>query len=335
MSVHLVKGSDPVLLGEAVGRLVGDLLGDRERSEVLEEFRGEEYDLSAVVMAACTVSMFGRRMVVARELARFPVADLGPMIDLVKDPPDEVDLVLVWDKPSASGARANPLPKRLTEAVAAGGGTVVDSSPPSGRARDAWVDEQLARAPVELSSGARRALRDTIGEDVHRLTGLLDLLGAAYPGSDRPLTESDVAPFLDDAGGVPPWELTDAIDSGDVATALGKLRRMLEAGARHPLQVMVALQTHFERMLRLDGSGATDEKAAAAVLGLKGSTFPARKAMVQSQRLGSARLTRAVQLLATADVDLRGGSGAPPEAVLELLVARLATISARAGGGRG
>ena len=87
------------------------------------------------------------------------------------------------------------------------------------------------------------------------------------------------------------------------------------------------LHGHFARMLRLDGADVTGEKEAADLLGLKGSTFPARKAMGQARRLGHDRIVRAVDLLAEADLDLRGGKAWPDSLVLEVLVARLATIS--------
>ena len=89
---------------------------------------------------------------------------------------------------------------------------------------------------------------------------------------------------------------------------------------------MATLQTHYLRMARLDGSGVRGEKQAAELLGMKGSTFPAKKALAQTNRLGSDGVKRAVQLLADADRGLRGESGWPPELVMEVLVARLATI---------
>ena len=253
-------------------------------------------------------------------------------MDLVSRPSDDVAFVLAWDKPITSGARANPVPKGLVEAVKVGGGIVIDAGLPSGRARDGWVEEQFERAAVVLTPGARRAVLDVLGEDLHRLGGLLELLASAAPEATGVLAEDDVAPFLGQAGGVPPWELTDAIDAGRVADAVDKVRRMLGSGNRHPLQIMVTLQSHYERMLRLDGSGVQDEKAAAALLGMKGSTYPAKKALVHGRRLGSAKLARAVQLLATADVDLRGATALPGEAVLELLVGRLAAMSSRTTG---
>jgi DNA polymerase-3 subunit delta len=82
-------------------------------------------------------------------------------------------------------------------------------------------------------------------------------------------------------------------------------------------------------MVRLDGAGVAGEKDAAALLGMKGSTFPAKKALQQGRSLGSAKLARAVHLLAAADLDLRGRTDQPGEQVLEVLVARLAALSGR------
>ncbi|MCY4036211.1 MAG: hypothetical protein OXF64_01995, partial [bacterium] len=115
--------------------------------------------------------------------------------------------------------------------------------------------------------------------------------------------------------------------SGIFPDALDKLRRMLHAGGRNEMQVFAALCSHHSRLLRLDGADAADEKQAAALLGMKGSTFPARKALRQARKLGSKRIARSIELLAQADLDLRGATGASPEAVLEVLVARLTQLN--------
>jgi DNA polymerase-3 subunit delta len=112
---------------------------------------------------------------------------------------------------------------------------------------------------------------------------------------------------------------------------------MIGAGDRHPLVVMATLHRHYASMLRLDGSGATNENEAADLLGTK--PYPAKKALTQARRLGTAGLKRAIELLAAADLDLRGATGWPEELVLEVLVARLSrlgprTASARSGSRR-
>lgn len=48
----------------------------------------------------------------------------------------------------------------------------------------------------------------------------------------------------------------------------------------------------------------------------------------QYQRLGSGGISRAVELIATADIDMRGGKDWEPELVMEVLVARLARLAA-------
>jgi DNA polymerase-3 subunit delta len=102
---------------------------------------------------------------------------------------------------------------------------------------------------------------------------------------------------------------------------------MLGQGERHPFQVLSTLHAHFARMLRLDGADVVGEQQAAELLGMRGSTFPAKKALGQVRRLGHERVVRAIDLLAEADLDLRGGKAWPDHLVLEVLVARLATLS--------
>ena len=165
-----------------------------------------------------------------------------------------------------------------------------------------------------------------VGDDPSRLVGVLSTLVGSF-GTGARLGTEDLEPFLGEPGGVPPWELTDALDRGDISGSLAKLHRMVGGGGRHPLQIMATLHGHYARMLTLDGAQVTGEKDAAQMLGIRGSTFPARKALSQARRLGHDRVVEAIDLLATADLDLRGGKAWPDELVLEVLVARLARLA--------
>jgi hypothetical protein len=151
--------------------------------------------------------------------------------------------------------------------------------------------------------------------------GLLDTLEAAY-GPGAAIDSEKLEPFLGEAGRVAPWDLTDAIDAGDTATALAALGRLTGAGGSHPLVILSVLHRHYQAMLRLDGAGVTSGEQAATLLGMR-SSFPARKALEQGRRMGPARLGRAITLLAEADLDVRGRSALPDGTVLEVLVGRL------------
>jgi DNA polymerase-3 subunit delta len=188
------------------------------------------------------------------------------------------------------------------------------------------VAEHLSEAGLKVDSEGRSRLVTWVGDEPSRLLGLIDLLRSTY-GAGPKISVDEIEPFLGDDGGVPPWDLTDAIDRGDRTTALDLLQRMIGQGERHPFQVLSTLHSHFARMLRLDGADVAGEKDAAELLGMKGSTFPAKKAMGQARRLGHERIVKAVDLLAQADLDLRGGKAWPNHLVLEVLVARLAAMS--------
>jgi len=216
------------------------------------------------------------------------------------------------------------LAKALTDAVKAGGGTSRSTDPPQ-RARDrqGWIVEQATASGVRLSAPAAAAVAERLGEDVGRVDGLLATLAGTF-GESRILEPEDIEPFLGEGGGVPPWELTDAIDSGDAAMALALLQRMTGAGGRHPLQLMAILHGHYVRLARLDGADVSSEAEAAEVLGIKG--FPAKKALTQYRRLGGDGVRRAIDLLAGADLDLRGRRDLDPDVVMEILVARLSRL---------
>jgi DNA polymerase-3 subunit delta len=210
--------------------------------------------------------------------------------------------------------------------LAAAGAETVDPEPPS-RRREGWVGEQFAAHELSVDGPARARVAEQLGEGTGAIVELVERLVGVYgPGARLGLEE--VEAFLGEAGGVPPWELTDAIDRGDTALALDRLHRTLRGGGRHPLEVIASLRRHYTRMLRLDGAGARGEKEAAAVLGIRGSTFPAGKALTQVQRLGHRGVRRAVILLATADLDLHGAQAWPDELVMEVLVARLSKLAA-------
>ena len=326
MGVHLLTGDDGALLSAAASELVHGLIGDADRSLAVDDLDGDEYEVRQLVDAAQTPPFLtDRRVVVGRGVGRFTADEVAPLVAYLADPLPSTELVLV-----GGGGR---LAKALTDAVKAAGGNVTATGAPSGkRDRSLWVEEQLAAAGVRLDAGALAALGAWMGEDAGRLRAVLETLVSTY-GSGHKLTAADIEPFLGDAGDVPPWDLTDAIDRGDVAGALGLLGRMTGSGERHPLQIMAIVHGHYTRLMRLDGSGVRTESDAAALLNLK-SGFQARKALEQYDRLGGTGVARAIELLAQADLDLRGARELPDEAVMEILVARLCRLTPRSGGRR-
>jgi DNA polymerase-3 subunit delta len=316
----LVDGDDTALVSEEVRRLVGELAGN-DPGLTVEDFWGEEVDLDAVVLACETPPFLAdRRVVVLREAGRYTTEDLTALLTYLEHPLPTTVLIV-----AGGGGKLAP---RLVASVKKAGHVVVVGPGRDGRS---WMEARLKRVPLQFEPAARTLLATHLGADLGRLPALLDVLVASYGEGSR-LTVDDLDPFLGEAGGVAPWDLTDAIDKGDAAAALDALHRLLGSGDRHPLVVLAILHRHVAAMLQLDGAGPLSEAQAAERLGIaKGrSTFPARKALSGARKLGSDGIARAIHLLADADVDLRGESTWPAEAILDVLVARLARLAPRA-----
>jgi DNA polymerase III subunit delta len=311
----LVRGDDVGLVAQEARTLIDRLVGEREASFVVEEHgsSGEDLDVRAVVDACLTPPFLGdRRVVVVRDVGRVSASDASGLVAVVSEPLESTFLVLIGG--------AGTVPQGIVKAVGSAG-ELIDASPGTGRDRTSWVTAQLRDGPLKFDGAARARLQEHLGDDLGRLAGIVDSLVAAN-GEGASISVQELEPFLGSAGSVPPWELTDAIDSGSIPAALGALRRMLDAGGRHPTEVIGVLHRHYANMLRLDGVEGSDPTEAARVLGVR-SPYVAKKAIEQGRRLGSERIAQAVTLLADADLDVKGRTGLPPDLVLEVLVARL------------
>jgi DNA polymerase-3 subunit delta len=315
----LVRGDDPSLVSQAVRDAVAELVGDQDPGMVVEEhteLTSEMTDVGAIVDALSTPPFItDRRVVVVREAGRISSAEAGRIVAALADPVPGVVLVVATGGGTLATVLANAIAKS---------GRVIDTKVGTGRARTQWLAGRLKDAPVKLDPEATTRLGEHLGEDLGRLDGLLDSLASAY-GESATISFEDLEPFLGSAGGVAPWDLTDALDAGDSAGSLRALERLSMRSGSVPLVVLATLNRHYGSMLRLDGAAVTSPSEAAALLGAR-SEFVARKALEQSRRLGSERIARAIMLLAQADLDLRGRTGLPEMAVLQVLVARLSRL---------
>lgn len=317
MALHLITGDDESLVLTAVTELIHRLVGDSDRTMMVDDFSSDDYEMRAVIDAAQTMPFLtDKRVVVARGIGRFLADEVGPLVAYLGDPLPSTELVLV-----GGGGR---IVKSITDAAKKAGATTTNTTPPTRKGdRSLWIEEQIAGAGMRLDSSALALVAGWMGEEAGRLAGVLQTLESTY-GNDKTLSVADIEPFLGDAGSVPPWDLTDAIDRGDTKTALELLARMMQS--RHPLQLMATLHNHYVRLLKLDGAEANSEQAVADLLGIKVG-YPAQKVMGQYRRLGSGGVARAIELLAQADLDLRGRRDLPEGLVMEVLVARLSRLS--------
>jgi DNA polymerase-3 subunit delta len=263
-----------------------------------------------------------RRVVVVRDAQSLIADEVADVLAWMSDPAPDVVLVL-----AVVGTKANKLVKAAASVVEVNVGSRTAD-------RVTFVEAKLAEYRVTIEHDTAIKITDRLGDDVARVDALARTLQTIY--GSAPLNFAHVEPYLGDAGDVPEWDLTDAIDAGNATKAIVVARRMLDSKGRAGLQIVNILQRHYLRMARLEGSGVRSGDEAAALLGVKG--FPATKAWQMSQRLGTDRIATAVHWIADADVALKGGMSYGGKdldtdmdvtdlTVVEILVARLAKMT--------
>ncbi|MDQ1509405.1 MAG: polymerase subunit delta [Actinomycetota bacterium] len=350
MSTTLVQGSDPSLRDREVQRAVDELLNGVDRSLALDDHTIEsrrragaaaepdaaddaddddgstsaslELPTFAAVVNALQSPPFMTdcRVVVVREIGNLTSEQGKWLAGWIADPLEGVHLVLV-----TGGTR---IPAALAKAVKASANVVGAT----GEQTAAVLAKSAKGARLRLSTEASTLIATHFGDDAGRVPELVELLLATY-GSSVTLDADAVEPYLGELGTAGRFDLTNAIDRGDLGTALEVLHRKLTATSGldkrplHAMQVMASLVFHYQRMLRLDDPAITTNEQAAKKLG--GNPSGARFALEATRRLGTDGLREAVALLAQAELDLRGESGFDDRTALDVLVARLAALSRR------
>ena len=326
-----VVASDATLVYDALHQRIDEALNGLDPSIALQDFTAKD---AAATSATPVISqilealqtppfLVDRRVVVVRDAQHLNADETNELLEWMKNPTPGVLLRL-----GVVGSKANKLAKAADEVISLDLGYGKDEKPN-------FVRATFANYNVTVDAAALSAITTHLGDEIERVDALARTLQNIY--GSAPLTMSHITPYLGEAGNVPEWDLTDAIDRGNVTLAISIARRMLDSRGRAGLQIVNMVQRHFLRAVRLEGLDLS-AKDAAALLGVK-SEYTATKAMTQARKMGPDRLADAISMITQADLDLKGAvsfGGKDLESdqdvteltVIEVLVARLARLSA-------
>ena len=163
--------------------------------------------------------------------------------------------------------------------------------------------------------------------------GLIRTLEGAL-GQGAAVTADDITTFGGDQGSTVPWALDDAIDKGDVAAALALLPRLIPyAGSPSDRNGAAFGCSPCSTSATATCCASTVPMFATTSLlrrcSDEGQHVPGEEGDAAESSSRHRKLGRAIDLLADADLSLRGTKDWPPELVVEVLVARLANLSGR------
>ena len=192
-----------------------------------------------------------------------------------------------------------------------------------------WAVTKAQEAGLRLEPDAARELVDALGADMMLVSSELEKL-LLYTTDRGRITLGDVETMVLSAKQRTLYELTDAISARDRVRALALLQGLLnssDAGEDSAIGHLYMLARTFRQMLVILEKNVRDSRAIWQALwqGFRMPPFAADDLIRQARRYKSRReLTRAIRLVARADIELRSS---PPDKrlVLERLVYELAS----------
>ncbi|HTV05522.1 MAG TPA: DNA polymerase III subunit delta [Acidobacteriaceae bacterium] len=187
-----------------------------------------------------------------------------------------------------------------------------------------WIVTESERLDMKFEQDAARELADALGADMMLIASEWNKL-LLYAGEKKHVTLGDVETMVLAAKQRSLYELTDAISARDTARALKLLAGLLNAsdgGEDSAIGHLYMLARTFRQMLVILEKNVRDPRAIWQALwqGFRMPPFAAEDLIRQARRYkGSREITRALRLIARADLELRSQ---PPDKrlVLERLV---------------
>jgi DNA polymerase-3 subunit delta len=290
--LHLVLGDDEFLAERAVAAVV-ETARAADPGTVVEGYRASEMS-PGDLMAAVSPSLFGGERVVVIRDGQDARKDLATgILDYVASPEPDVTLVVIH----AGGAKG----KALADGLRTAGATVVTVPTPRYEQRNAFVRDEVRRLGGRCSDVAVQALVEAVGSGTRELAAACQQLVADTGGQ---VELADVTRYYRGRAEVNGYTISDAVMAGDLPTALDALRWALNIGV-DPVPIADALAVGVRTLARVAAAGRADPKQLAGSLGLH--WFTIKKAQGWASGWSSDALARAMSIVGTCNVDVRGG----------------------------
>lgn len=301
---YLLTG-ETFLAEEAIDRI----RAEADTDPLSEASFGADTPAAEILGALGTPSLLGgRRVVVVRDAH-----------DLAKDRVEALKAYLEAPSPSAVLILVAPARTKLDAAVKAAG-TVVTLDAPKGRRLVGWIRERAREHGLRVDDRAAWALTDSVGTELRDLDGALTQLSTGL-GTGATVGAADVRKAFPRLADERVFAFQDAVGERRLPAAMTALRRLLEQGDE-PLMVFGALSSQVRRMLRARRFADQGAKAVGDAMGLPG--WRAERLQRQCRSYREEELVTAMDVLATTDVEMKGGD-LPPEAALERAVVQIVT----------
>lgn len=303
----LVTGPEELLAERAIAATVAEL---RDADPAMETIRVEADRYEPGELRRHTEpSLFGgAKCLIVTGVERAGDDLVADLMTSLGDPAPEVT-VLAWH---AGGARAR---KVLEGFRAAKARVVTADAVKTDRDKHDFVVHEFRQARRKISPGAVRALQEAVGRDLRELAAACQQLIEDCPGT---IDEGVVARYHGGKVDATGFRVADAALSGQVGEALRLLRHALSSGL-DPVPIVAVLAGQLRQMVRVGSAGRVPSAQLAKDLSM--APWQVDKARRALQGWEGEGLGRAIQAVAAADFEVKGGGRDPVYAVERAIVA--------------
>jgi DNA polymerase-3 subunit delta len=322
--VYLVAGDEVFLASQVVAALKaaackGGVTGLNE-----DAFQAGEGDVERVLAAAATLPMMAkRRFVLVRGIERWePKAGAKEGKATDKEPLEKLLDYAKAPSPSTVLVLAGALDKRrklYTQAKS--DGFLVVCEPLARQDLPVFIERRVTERGCKISHSVSDLLAELTGPELAPVADAIERL-CLYAGDGNEITEDAVSTCIVRLRSASVWELVGAVGRRDAGAALSALADVYDPQDRG-LRLLGVLAWSTRQLLRFESAlreGAAPEQAA---LRAGAPPFKARELSQQVKALPRAELERWPELLARLDLELKGGSKRPPQAILEAAILKL------------
>lgn len=303
MPVYLLLGDDEERKARGVEKLREDRPADA--------YDAAETSPEAVISACNSYSLFGEgAFVLLKNLDAWNAAQKAKIVDYLKAPSPEADLVMLGEK---LGAR-----EKLLAAVKETG-EVHNFEQPTGKALARWAISYVKKQGLTMSEDVAEELVARCSNDKARVSRETEKL-ALYAAGTATMEDVEALCPPDLQSNI--FRFVDSLSVGDKGETLKLLKALLGTG-EPSLRILYMIRRQFRLLARAKALFAGGASRSEVTSTLKVPPFVARKLEEQDRSLSEGDLERALILMLDLERGLKGGSDLDDELQVELAVLNL------------
>ena len=297
----LISGPEAVIADRALSTTLDELRASAPDLEVIR-LAAETYEAGALGMHASPSLFGGEKCIVVQDLDEAPDELQEDLLAFLAAPDPDVTLVVTHK----SGQRG----KKVLDTLKKSQARVLEAPAiKSDRDKTDFAMHEFRRAGRRATPDAVRALIEAIGKDVRELASACQQLVADTTGT---IDEDLVAKYHGGKVEATGFKVADAAVAGNAGEALRLLRHAIATGV-DPVPIVAVLAQQLRQLVKVGAAGRGRSADVARDLGM--APWQVDKARRGLSGWGPEGLAQAIQAVANADFEVKGGGRDPVYAV--------------------